>query len=66
MTTTPMYQQTVEHQAWSPADLRPPLDLDDWIARSYEKAIVRNHLRHQIARRAQVKKHRRRRAVALP
>jgi hypothetical protein len=55
----PLYAATVASQPWSPGDLRKPYDLEDVIARSYEKVMVRMHLRHQIERRSRAKKARR-------
>lgn len=59
MSTTPIYDQVCADSTWTPDDLRAPYDLDDVIARSYERVLVRMHLVRQIEKRARAKKNRR-------
>ena len=65
-TAEPLYAATVEAHGWSPADLRPPYDLNDVLARSYEKAMVSVQLRQRLAYRATARRNRRPRRVSLP
>ena len=55
-----------ERGEWVIDDLRQPFDLDDVIAKSYERVLVRSHLRRQIEKRARLKARRRPRRVGLP
>ena len=44
----------------------PPLDLNDWIARSYMRAMVRAQLLRRMAHRSRVQQKRRPRTTPLP
>lgn len=65
-TTEPLYAATVADVGWHPGLLRPPYDLNDVLARSYEKAMVSVHLRSQLAKRAKARKTRKPRRRTLP
>jgi hypothetical protein len=58
-TTEPLYAATVADSPWTPAELRPPFDLESFIGRSYERILVRNNLRHLIEKRAKRQRGRR-------
>ena len=67
---TPCYDQLIRERTgagdWTPDQLRPPLDLDQWLADSYMRVMARHHLLRQIAQRQRIAKTRRPRTTPLP
>lgn len=67
---TPTYDQLIRERVgagdWTPDQLRPPLDLNEWLSDSYAKAMTRHHLLRQIEQRSKVKRARRPRRKPLP
>jgi hypothetical protein len=53
---TPIYSRLVAESEWTPEMLRPPFDLHEVLAKSYERVMVHAHLRRQIAKRARTKR----------
>lgn len=65
-TETPVYDQLAAESQWTPADLRPPLDLNQWLADSYMRVMTRAHLLHQVEQRQKLKRKRKPRTTPLP
>jgi len=63
---TPIYDQLHHESEWTPDQLREPFDLDNVLAESYQRIMVRTHLRGQIQRRAKIAASRRKRRSPLP
>ena len=54
-TETPVYDALAAESEWTPAQLRPPLDLNELIADSYVRAMTKAHLTHRITQWRKVK-----------
>lgn len=65
-TDEPIYQRVCDEQQWTPEQLRPPFQLGDLISASYQRAMVRAHLRQQIAYRQRARRNRHPRTTPLP
>lgn len=63
---TPVYDQLVAESAWTPNLLRPPLDLDQWLADSYMRVMARHHLLRMVEQRQKLKRKRKPRTTRLP
>ena len=65
-TDTPIYDQLAAQSEWTPDQLRPPLDLNEWLSDSYARVMARQHLLRQMAQRQKVKRTRKPRRKPLP
>ena len=68
--TTPFYDTLIREREeagdWTPADLRPPYDLNDVIGKSYERIMVRNQVLRQVAQHQKTKPNAKRDKPQLP